>query len=93
MLRYIREAIEIEKKGLKIKPEKHRSIPVSELLNKELEKNADLKKSFENLTSGRQKEYALYINDARRETTRLSRIEKIKPLILKGFGLNEKYKR
>ncbi|WP_330443122.1 hypothetical protein [Flavobacterium sp. C4GT6] len=29
---------------------------------------------------------------AKREATKLSRLEKIKPMILKGIGLNDKYR-
>lgn len=33
-----------------------------------------------------------YIETAKREATVKSRLEKIKPMILKGIGLNDKYK-
>lgn len=89
---YINEAIEIEKKGLKIAPEKFVAIPVSELLESEFKNDKALKTAFEKLTPGKQKEYNIYINEAKQEVTKLKRIEKITPMILQGIGLNDKYK-
>lgn len=89
---YIYEAIEIEKKGLKISPEKFVEIPVSELLEIEFKNDKNLKSAFAKLTPGKQKEYIIYINEAKQEATKLKRIEKIKPMILQGIGLNDKYK-
>ncbi|WP_236458895.1 MULTISPECIES: YdeI/OmpD-associated family protein [Flavobacterium] len=33
-----------------------------------------------------------YIETAKQEKTKLSRLEKIKPMIMKNIGLNDKYK-
>lgn len=41
----------------------------------------------------RQKEFSLYIEEAKQEKTKHSRLEKIIPLIFKGVGLNDKYKK
>lgn len=92
ILEYVKDAIEVEEKGLKLKPEKFKPVAVSELLAKILNKNKPLKTAFEKLTPGKQKEYNIYIVEAKQETTKLARIEKIKPMILKGLGLNDKYK-
>lgn len=92
ILEYIKEAIEIEKKGLKIKPERFSVVPLPQLLEEVFKKDKALKTAFEKLTPGKQKEYALYINEAKQETTKLNRLEKMKPLILQGIGLNDKYK-
>ena len=89
---YINEAIEIEKKGLKISPDKFVAIPISEILEKEFKNDKTLKSAFEKLTPGKQKEYIVYINEAKQEATKLKRLEKIKPMILQGIGLNDKYK-
>ena len=89
---YINEAIEIEKKGLKIKPQKFVAIPVPEVLEAEFKNDKNLKAAFEKLTPGKQKEYILHINEAKQEATKLKRIDKIKPMILQGVGLNDKYK-
>ncbi len=89
---YIYEAIEIEKKGLKISPEKFVAISAPELLEAEFKNDKNLKDAFEKLTPGKQKEYIVYINEAKQEATKIKRIEKIKPMILQGVGLNDKYK-
>lgn len=92
ILEYISEAVEAEKKGLKIKPEKFKPLPIPDLLQEALEREKDLKDNFEKLTPGRQKEYIVYITEAKQEATRINRLEKIKPMIREGIGLNDKYK-
>ena len=89
---YIYEAIEIEKKGLKIQPEKFVAIPAPELLENEFKNDKNLKTAFDKLTPGKQKEYIVYINEAKQDATKLKRVDKIKPMILEGIGLNDKYK-
>ena len=91
ILSYINEAIEVEKDGLEIKAEKRETV-ISETLQQELETNKALKTAFEALTSFKQREYAEFMKTAKREATKLSRLEKIKPMILKGIGLNDKYR-
>ena len=59
ILEYIKEAIEVEKKVLKIQPEKFKPLPVPELLMNELKKDKNMKANFEKLTSGKQKEYII----------------------------------
>ena len=58
-----------------------------------LNQNNKLFTSFKALTSGRQKEYIEYIDEAKQEKTKISRIEKIKPMIMEGKGLNDKYRK
>lgn len=89
---YVLEAIEVEKQGLKIKPEKHQPVTIPSLLNKAFKEDAAFNKAFKSLTSGKQKEYCLHINEAKQEATKLKRLQKIKPLVLEGKGLYDKYK-
>ncbi|WP_378173280.1 YdeI/OmpD-associated family protein [Aquimarina sp. SS2-1] len=51
-----------------------------------------MKVRFGKLTPFKQKEYKEYIATAKREATRISRVEKIIPMILKGIGLNDTYR-
>src|SRR5436190_22159766 len=85
---YIKEAIEVEKAGLKVdfkrKPE-----PIPEELQNKLDKIPALKDAFAALTPGRQRGYILYFSGAKQSKTRQSRIEKCMPQILKGKGLND----
>lgn len=91
VLNYILEAIENEKQGKRFKPEKKKTI-VSDFLNKELEADSNLNEYFQKFSKYKQQEFLEYIETAKRDETKLSRIEKIKPMILKNIGLNDKYK-
>ena len=91
ILTYIHEAIENEKLGKKLAPVKKETI-LSDFFQKELNANLELKKGFEKLTPGRQREYLEYIDTAKREETKIARMEKIKPMIISGIGLHDKYK-
>ncbi|MGB1283939.1 MAG: YdeI/OmpD-associated family protein [Polaribacter sp.] len=92
---YVLEAIENVKEGKEIKPvrknKKPKLIIPPELLNA-IHQNRELKEKFETFTESKKREFATYISDAKRSTTKVARLEKITPLILKGEGLNDKYK-
>lgn len=89
---YVLEAIENQKKGLTIKVETKKTFDMPDLLKRELEANSSLKKAFDQFTMGKQKEFATYIAEAKQETTKQRRLEKIIPMILQGVGLNDKYR-
>lgn len=91
ILTYINEAITNEKQGKVWKPEAKGKLSIPPQLEDVL-KNKTLKQHFENLPLYKQNEYVEYITDAKQETTKFSRVEKIKPLILQGVGLHDKYK-
>lgn len=91
VLKYINEAIAVEKAGLGIKPQ-GREIPVPEVLQQELDNNPELKAAFEAFTPFKQKEFNEYVGEAKQEKTKIARLEKIKPMILEGRGLNDKYR-
>lgn len=93
ILEYVREAVELEQKGLKLSPEKHQPVEIPEPLASALQSDTSLKSAFEKLTSGKQKEYCLYLAEAKQEATKFTRLEKITPMILQGIGLNDKYKK
>ena len=92
LLPYIQEAIQNQREGLEIKPVRVQKVVISKELSEAFLKDKELKKNFDALSPGKQREYANYITEAKRETTKLSRIEKIKPMIKSGTGLNDKYK-
>jgi uncharacterized protein YdeI (YjbR/CyaY-like superfamily) len=91
VLEYITEAIENEKQGKVIKPAKKEAI-VSELLNKEMDQKPALAAAFQKFSPYKQYEFLEYVETAKQEKTKLSRIEKIIPMILKNVGLNDKYR-
>lgn len=88
---YVKEAIENQKTGKQIKPEKKELVIPTELGNA-LKKNTKLKTGFDSLTPGKQREFADHIGAAKQEKTRLSRLEKATPLITKGIGIFDHYK-
>ncbi|WP_179344903.1 YdeI/OmpD-associated family protein [Winogradskyella ursingii] len=93
VLSYINEAIANQKAGKEIKPKRaSKKVDVPPELNSILKANKNLQESFNTLTAGKQREYCEYIETAKRETTKQSRLEKITPMILNGVGLNDKYK-
>jgi uncharacterized protein YdeI (YjbR/CyaY-like superfamily) len=84
---YIREAIEVEKSGLKLKLRKTSDLKFPEELRTILEEFPDFKSAFDRLTPGRQRAYIFHISGARQSKTRQSRVQRCMPQILKGKGL------
>ena len=91
VLEYILQAIENEKQGKIIKPSKKEAI-VSELLQKEMDLSPSLAEAFQKFSPYKQYEFLEYIETAKQEKTKLSRIEKVIPMILENVGLNDKYR-
>jgi len=86
---YIRQAVEVEKAGLKVdfKPTEQFSMP--EEFQIRLAESPALKAAFEALTPGRQRGYLLHFSAPKQSKTRQERIEKCTPQILAGKGLND----
>lgn len=91
LLLYIKEAIENEKLGKSIKPIKKEKIS-SPFFEEVLKSNPQLSSAFEKFSLSKQNEFLEYIETAKQEKTKLSRLEKIKPMLLKNIGLNDKYR-
>ena len=89
---YVNEAIAVQKKGLAIQPERGKKVVVPAELDGALRRNAKAKAGFKLLTPGRRREYAEYIASAKREETKLKRVEKILPMIVAGKGLHDRYR-
>ncbi len=86
----IKEAIEVEKAGLKVEFKKNPE-PVPEELEAIFEEDPVLKSSFEALTPGRQRGYILFFSAPKQSKTRTARIERSKEKILRGEGLHDGY--
>jgi len=91
ILDYVYESIDNQKKGLEIKPVKKR-LEIPKELSSLLAENKKLGKIFGGLSSGKKKEFSEYISEAKREDTKIRRLEKIVPMILNNIGLNDKYR-
>lgn len=93
VLHYVKEAIENQKLGKEIKPERNKKdIIIPKELQHLLSDNDDLKIAFKKLAPYKQREYCEYISSAKRDTTKKIRSEKIIPMIMQDIGLNDKYK-
>ena len=87
---YVREAIAVEKAGLRMKPKMTADLPVPKELSERFRKDARFKRAFEALTPGRQRSYLYHFAAAKQSATRTARIEKAMPAIFEGRGLLEK---
>ncbi|MGZ3921332.1 MAG: YdeI/OmpD-associated family protein [Bacteroidia bacterium] len=86
---YIKEAIEVEKAGLKVSLKKTKEFVIPIEFQTKLNESAALKKAFYSLTPGRQRGYLLYFSQAKQSATREARIKKYTSQILKGKGLDD----
>lgn len=94
VLEYVQEAIENQQQGKEIKPQrKSKAVIIPELLAEALQTEKTLNLAFNNLSAAKKREYCEYIETAKRETTKQTRLQKIKPMILQGVGLHDKYKK
>jgi uncharacterized protein YdeI (YjbR/CyaY-like superfamily) len=84
---YVREAIEVEKAGLRLKLRKTSDLKFPEEFQTVLDEFPDLKTAFEALTPGRQRAYIYHFSAPKQSKTRESRVLKYIPHILKGKGL------
>ena len=91
VLDYALEAIENQKRGLEIKPEK-KPLIIPDELQKVFSENNELAAIFDSLTLTKKREFAEYVSSAKRAETRQKRLEKIIPMILNNIGLNDKYR-
>ncbi|WP_299157644.1 DUF1801 domain-containing protein [uncultured Tenacibaculum sp.] len=90
---YVLEAIQNSEEGKELKPKRNTKpliIPIE--LQLELDKNQELQECFGKFMLSKKRDYADYISEAKREATKLKRLEKIIPMILSGVGLHDKYK-
>jgi len=86
---YIREAIEVEKAGLKVELKKTAEFKMPDEFQSKLDKIPALKTAFEALTPGRQRAYLLHFSSPKQSKTREARVEKYIPQILAGKGLDD----
>lgn len=86
---YVREAIRVEKAGLKVPMKRTKDFEMPEEFEAELERSAGLREAFDSLTPGRQRGYLLYFAQAKQARTREARVAKNIPRILDGLGLDD----
>lgn len=89
--RYVEEAKKLAEAGKKVE-KTPKKLVMPDDLKKALAGDKKAQLAFEALSPGRQREYAVYVNEAKQTVTRSKRIEKILPMIAAGTGLNDRYK-
>jgi uncharacterized protein YdeI (YjbR/CyaY-like superfamily) len=87
---YVKQAIAVEKAGLKVDFKAKRELELPEELTQILKKDNKLAKAFNALTPGRQRAYVMHFSGAKQSQTRSARIEKCVPQILAGKGMNDR---
>ena len=87
---YVREAIAVEKAGLRMKQKMTSDLPVPEELSDQFRRDPRFKGAFEALTPGRQRGYLYHFAAAKQSATRTARIEKAMPAIFEGRGFLER---
>ena len=93
VLKYVKEAIENQKANKEIRPDRtKKETIVPPELKQEFINDPKLESNFLKLAPYKQREFCDHIASAKREATKQSRLEKIKPMILTGIGLHDKYK-
>ncbi|MBM3812485.1 MAG: hypothetical protein FJW20_12725 [Acidimicrobiia bacterium] len=86
---YIREAVEVEKAGLKVTLKTTPEFQMPEEFAQKLKASPALKKAFRALTAGRQRSYLLHFSAAKQSSTRQARIERNVDRITAGKGLDD----
>ncbi|MDB4875115.1 MAG: hypothetical protein JWM41_1561 [Gemmatimonadetes bacterium] len=87
---YVREAIAVEKAGLRLNRKTTSDFPVPEELSERFRRDPRFKRAFEALTPGRQRSYLYHFAAAKQSETRTARIEKAMPAIFEGKGFLER---
>jgi len=83
---YVYEAIEVERLGLKVDFKQKDELEYPEELLEEFKKDPQFQTAFKALTPGRQRGFILNYTQPKQAQTRISRIEKSKPLVFEGKG-------
>ncbi|MEX2369751.1 MAG: YdeI/OmpD-associated family protein [Bacteroidales bacterium] len=89
---YIEEAMENARQGKEIKPVKKKPFTVPAELQEALDNDENLKQCFNMLSHSKRRDYALYIEQAKRSETREKRLQKSIPMIREGKGFMDQYK-
>jgi uncharacterized protein YdeI (YjbR/CyaY-like superfamily) len=85
----IKEAIRVEKAGMKVTLKKTEEYDIPEEFQAKLDSIPQLKVAFGALTPGRQRAYIFHFSQPKQSKTREARVEKYIPQILKGKGLDD----
>ena len=85
---YMAEAIAVEEAGIEVPMKKAAPVEIPKDIAAAMKKIPGLPTAFKKLTPSCQKEYMLYFDGAKKEETRISRVEKYAEKILSGKRMN-----
>ena len=89
---YFEETIQNHKEGKEVKNVKRKNnLEMPDIMKASF--SQEVMEAFEKFSPSGQNEFKEYIITAKREATKMSRLEKIIPMILRGEGLNDRYKK
>lgn len=88
---YVRESIEVNKKGFK-RVVQNKIVVVPEELQIALSRSKKAKAFFDGLTYGYKKDFVQWVLSAKRDETRQDRISKIVAMCMDGRRMNDQYK-
>lgn len=86
---YVKQAIAIERAGLKVDVNARPELELPEELDRMFRTDRRLAAAFRALTPGRQRGYIMHFTGAKQSHTRTARIMKYMPRILAGKGMND----
>ena len=86
---YVKQAIEVEKAGLKVPLKKISDFKIPEEFKNKLDELPGLKTAFKTLTPGRQRAYIFYFSQPKQSKTREARVEKYIQKIFNEKGLDD----
>jgi len=92
IIAYVEETIANHRAGKEIKPAKKKPLVLPDELKEAFAQNPDASVAFDEMKPTYQREFAEYIEKAKRPETKQKRLTKIMPMILKGTGLNDQYR-
>jgi uncharacterized protein YdeI (YjbR/CyaY-like superfamily) len=84
---YLLQSIDNNIKGIRINQSKMKNIEIPFYIKEALE-NTGLLESFNNLSYSHKKEYILWIKEAKKEDTRMRRVEKMIQMLREKFGFS-----
>ncbi len=94
MIRYIKEAMQLNDAGIKVekkKPVSAKEVEIPDYFIKQLKKNKAAQKTFEGFSPSNKKEYVQWITEAKTEATRESRMRTAIEWMAEGKPRNWKY--
>ena len=91
--KYVTEAIKNQKEGNEIRIDTKKPLIIPNELWEILKKDQKLQQAYDTLSLTKRREYAEYIEVAKKEETKMKRLDKILPMIKAGVGLSDKYRK